>query len=130
MVFGGGGMTINKNRIPKYQIIADSGGTRIKFFCAASGAVVYTTEPVEIKNEDEEINIIWESEAKHLFNFCPKCSRWVSDVMYNADVCECVDCSPWENPPKYCFKCGKVIDNGDSFCKHCGIRVRYKEVWQ
>lgn len=28
------------------------------------------------------------------FNLCHKCGRWASDVMYNPNTLECVDCSP------------------------------------
>ena len=35
------------------------------------------------------------------FNPCGRCGRWVSDVMYNADVHECVACAPWENLPHF-----------------------------
>ena len=121
-------MIIIKNRIPKYQIITDSGGKKYRFFCEASGAGVCTIKAVRVKTIEEELKNSWE-EAKKYFNYCPKCGRWISDVMYNADVCECVDCAPWENAPKFCSKCRARIPDGDSFCRRCGVRVRYKEVW-
>lgn len=54
----------------------------------------------------------WEQEGKQHFNQCRRCGRWVSDVMYNADVLECVGCTPWENVPKYCARCGKKLPPG------------------
>ena len=120
---------IRDNKIAKYRIIADSGGNRYRFFCEASGAVVCTTKPVKADTHEQELLLAWESEGKGKFNHCPRCGRLVCDTMYNADVCECVDCAPWEGKPKFCRKCGVAIPKGTTFCTKCGIRTRYGEVW-
>jgi len=78
---------------------------------------------------EEEVLLAWE-EGKNYFNHCHKCGRWVSDVMYNPDVCECVDCVPWEENPRYCSQCGVKIPMNTTFCSECGTRLRYREVWK
>jgi len=123
-------MAIRGNQTAKYKIIADSGGNRYRFFCEASGVAVVTTKPIRAETPEKERLLAWESEGKAYFNRCPKCGRYVCDTMYNADVCECVDCSPWENKPNYCKKCGQEIPKGSIFCNACGIRTRYGEVWE
>ena len=122
-------MVIRESKIAKYKIIADSGGNRYRFYCEASGAAVCTTGPIRADTPEKELLLAWESEGKELFNRCPRCGRLVCDTMYNADVCECVDCAPWENKPKFCKKCGAEIPKGNFFCTKCGNRARYGEVW-
>ncbi len=121
-------MANRKNKTAKYKIIADSGGSRYRFFCESSGVAVCTTNSVRADTQEKELSLAWE-EAKQYFNRCPKCGRFVCDTMYNADVCECVDCAPWEKNPKYCKKCGEEISRGDIFCRRCGLRAMYGEVW-
>ena len=121
-------MVNRENKIAKYKIIADSGGTRYRFYCEASGAAVCTTKPVKAETPEKELLLAWE-EGKESFSLCPRCGRLVCDAMYNADVCECADCAPWENKPNYCKKCGTVIPKGNVFCTGCGVRARYGEVW-
>lgn len=121
-------MESRKNKTAKYKIIADSGGNRYRFFCEASGAAVHTTKPVRTDIQEKELIFAWE-EAKQHFSHCPKCGRFVCDTMYNADVCECVDCTPWEKRPNYCKKCGTHISAGNTYCTVCGDRVLYGEVW-
>ncbi len=121
-------MVNRENKIAKYKIIADSGGTRYRFYCEASGAAVCTTKPVKAETPEKELLLAWE-EGKENFSLCPRCGRLVCDAMYNADVCECVDCAPWENKPNYCKKCGVEIHKGNVFCTGCGARTRYGEVW-
>ena len=113
----------------KYKIIVDAGGNRYRFFCEASGAAVITTKPIQAETQEKELALVWESEGRSHFNRCPKCGRFVCDTMYNADVCRCVDCSPWELHPNFCKKCGEAISKGDAFCGKCGYRVQYGEVW-
>ncbi len=122
-------MVHRENRTAKYKIITDSGGNRYRFFCEASGAAVCTTKPVRSDTKEKELSLAWELEGKQYFNRCPKCGRFVCDTMYNADVCECVDCAPWEKTPNFCKKCGKSIPSGNTFCGECGKRAMYGEVW-
>ncbi len=122
-------MVHRETQTAKYKIIIDSGGNRYRFFCEASGAAVCTTKPVRADTQEKELALAWESEGKQYFNRCQKCGRFVCDTMYNADVCECVDCTPWEKTPNYCTKCGRKIPLGDTFCSECGKRTMYGEVW-
>lgn len=117
------------NKTAPYKIIADSGGNRYRFFCEASHAVVCVTGPVNGPTPEEELLLAWESEGRHHFNRCQNCGKWICDTMYNADTLECVDCSPWEEAPHYCSHCGLNIPSSDIYCKKCGTRLRYKEVW-
>ena len=121
-------MVNRENKIAKYKIIVDTGGNRYRFYCEASGAAVCTTKPVKAETPEKELLLAWE-EGKENFSLCPRCGRLVCDAMYNADVCECVDCAPWENKPKFCKKCGAEIHKGNVFCTGCGARARYGEVW-
>ncbi len=122
-------MVHRKKPTARYQIITDPAGTRYCFFCEASGAAMCTTSPVTADTQAAELTLAWENEGKQYFNYCPKCGRFVCDTMYNADVCECVDCAPWEKAPRYCKQCGQIIQNGNTFCSKCGHRAMYGEVW-
>ena len=108
------------HKTARYQIIPDGGGNRFRFFCELSGAVLCTTEPIRSSSAEEELRIAWEIEGRSHFNRCEKCGRWVSDVMYNADVLQCVDCAPWEDTPRYCPTCGARLKEGDPCCPDCG----------
>ena len=46
-------------------------------------------------------------------------------MMFNADVLACVDCSPWEDPPKFCAWCGEKVKKGEEFCSRCGKKLQY-----
>ena len=109
-----------------YKIIADAGGYRYQFFCDVSGALVYTTKQLYADASAEQLEKAWNLEGKDQFNRCHRCGRWVSDVMYNADVLECVECTPWENAPNYCHHCGKKILESEEVCRRCGTRLRYE----
>ncbi len=111
-----------------YRILSDAGGSRYQFFCDASGALCCTTAPVRADTQPEELLLAWQ-QARPVFNLCRKCKHWVCDAMYNADVLECVDCAPWEGSPHYCSSCGSGIPEGDTFCRSCGARLQYREVW-
>ena len=121
-------MAMKSHATAKYRIIADSGGSRYRFFCDVSGMVLCTTKPIRGDTQEEELKMAWESEGKQHFNRCAKCGRWVSDPMYNADMLQCVDCAPWQEKPNYCTHCGKKISGNDRFCEACGMRLRYGEV--
>ena len=109
-----------------YKLIADAGGNRYQFFCDLSGALACTTEPIRADTSEEALMIAWKREGRQHFNQCHKCGRWVSDVMYNADVMECVDCAPWENVPKFCPQCSKRLSSPERFCSKCGAKLLYE----
>lgn len=119
-------MHTGKNKTAAYKIISDSGGDRtVQFFCDASGMLLCTVGHIRTVNEEDALHIAWESKGKRYFNLCHKCGRWVSAVMYNADTLECVDCSPWENEPRYCKTCGARASSGDVYCPRCGAALKY-----
>lgn len=118
----------NRHATASCRVIADAGGNRFRFFCDLSGITICTTGPVRAASADEELYMAWESEGKQHFNLCGKCGRWVSDVMYNADVLQCVDCAPWEDIPGFCRKCGAKASASDKICTKCGALLRYGEV--
>ena len=122
-------MTERRQRIPKFTAMELNEGTSFRFYCELSGAAVHTTGPVAAQTAEEALQTAWEKEGKASFNFCRKCGRWVSDVMFNADVCECVDCAPWEEMPNFCSHCGCRVSHKDVFCRKCGTRLQYGEVW-
>ncbi len=111
-------------KIASYKIIEDFGGRRYQFFCDLSGARVYSSDL--IKADDKSLEKAWDA-AKAEFNRCEKCGRFVCDAMYNADTFMCVDCSPWENPPKFCKHCGQPVPRADDYCTKCGSALRYEE---
>ncbi len=111
-------------KMAPYKIIEEFGGSRYRFFCDLSGASVYTSDL--IKADNTALEKAWEN-ARGEFNRCEKCGRFVCDAMYNADTFMCVDCSPWENPPKFCKHCGETVDRQDAFCRKCGSALRYEE---
>lgn len=118
-----------KNKTATYRIITDEDGRRrYRFFCDISGAVGCTTKPQGGKASEQELMSAWESEGRECFNHCHKCGKWVSDVMYNADVLECVFCAPWEDKPKYCPHCGEAVSGEENKCKRCGSHLRYQGV--
>ena len=109
----------------RYKIIAGTEGNRYQFFCELSGALVCTSEPVLLDSPEQELKFTWESEGKKQFNRCHRCGRWVSDVVYNVETLECVECSPWEEDPAYCPHCGEKVHAGDVFCQKCKNRLKY-----
>ena len=114
------------NPTARYKIITDTGGNRYQFFCDLSGAHVCTTQPIRADTPGEELTQAWESQGKAEFNHCKKCGKWVSDVMYNADVHECVECAPWQEAPNYCPQCGKKLYGLERFCLSCGAKLLYE----
>jgi DNA-directed RNA polymerase subunit RPC12/RpoP len=108
-----------------YRVIADVGGNRYKFYCDRSGALGCTTGIIRASSPDEELRIAWETEGRQHFNRCKKCGSWVVDVMYNADVLECVDCTPWEDRTRFCSHCGARVADDALSCTSCGAKVRY-----
>ncbi len=111
--------------IARYKIIKEENGNRYRFFCESSGGAVCTTDPINGENPEKELLFAWESEGRKHFNRCGKCGKWVCNAMTNADTLECVDCSPWENPPRFCPSCGKKIGTVGLYCDGCGVRLMY-----
>ena len=118
------------SKTAKFKIIRERtpNGTeivRIRFFCELSGMEVFTSEPYITDDPESKIDAAWENEGKANFNLCHKCGRWISSAMYNADVLECVECTPWENKPNYCPSCGKKVSMSDIYCSKCGMKLQY-----
>lgn len=111
-----------------YRVVADAGANRYSFFCPLSGAIMCTTNPIRAAVPEEELQLAWQQEGKQHFNLCHKCGRWVSSIMFNADVLLCVDCAPWEEPPHFCRKCGAKAPGSGTVCTECGAQLRYGEV--
>lgn len=108
-----------------YRVVESEAGRRFRFFCEASGAEVCVTASVPGENRGEALMRAWKAEGRSHFNQCHRCGRWVSDVMYNADTLECVDCSPWEEQPAFCPQCGMRVTDDAVFCRRCNARLRY-----
>ncbi len=108
----------------RYAIIQEEDGRRYRFFCEASGAAIYTSRSIRADTPDREPELAWE-EGRQYFNRCQKCGKWVCNIMTNADTLSCVDCSPWENPPRYCPECGIKLEGIDPYCRGCGARLMY-----
>ena len=115
-----GGMTAN------YKRTAGSEGARYSFYCDLSGALICTTKEIQADSPDEEVRIAWKEEGEKYFNKCHKCGKWVVDVMYNAEVLECVSCAPYEEEPKYCKSCGEKIADICKTCPTCGKPLVYE----
>jgi len=110
----------------EYRIITDAEGVRFGFYCGISGALVHTSSPIRAENPESSLKIAWETEGRKHFDLCHKCGKWVMGTMYNADVCECVKCAPWENLPDYCKQCGTKLAVYDKACPKCGYKLRYE----
>ena len=117
---------MNRNPTANYKAISDVNGIRFQFFCDLSGAYACTTKPIRADTQEQALLLAWKAEGMKCFNYCQKCGRWVSDVMYNADVLECVECAPWEEQPEYCLQCGHKISPSDKHCPRCGSALKYE----
>ena len=116
---------MRKRRTAAYKVIADSGGWTVRFYCDLSGELLCTEQHIRADSEDGAVEAAWENGGRAKFNPCERCGRWVSDVMYNADVHECVACAPWENPPHFCPWCGRRLTESGCYCPRCGKRLLY-----
>lgn len=108
-----------------YRILQDSGGMRFRFFCEVSGAAICATAPTQSQPVEVALDKAWYSEGREHFSLCHRCSRWVSDLMYNPNTLQCVDCSPWEERPAFCPHCGAMVQDERTFCRKCGKRLQY-----
>lgn len=57
---------MGETKTASYKIIKDAGGTRYKFFCDLSGALVCTTKPYKADAPEEELQLAWEKKAKSI----------------------------------------------------------------
>ena len=114
------------SKMVAYKEISEAEGHRYSFFCDLSGALVCTTKPYRGVSSKQELAQAWEIEGKPEFNNCKKCGKWVSDVMFNADVHECVECAPWQEMPNFCPCCGKKLSAPERFCPACGNKLIYE----
>ena len=110
----------------KYKMFTDAKGYHFQFYCDISGALLHTTEAVYTGTPEEALERAWKAEGKGHFNTCRRCGKYVSDVMWNADVLECVDCAPWENLPNYCPQCGHKLTKPEVVCPECEHKLRYE----
>jgi len=118
-------LKVNKG-IPQHKLLKDTEGYRVCFYCDISGALMHTTEGVYSGTAEEALDLAWKTEGENYFNRCHKCGKYVSDMMYNADVLECVACAPWENLPNYCSWCGHKLTKPEIVCPECGHKLRYE----
>ena len=118
---------MTKHPCAAYKLLRDKRGIRFRFFCEASGMAMVTTNSYCGDDPEQDLETAWENEGRWHFNLCHRCGRWVCDAMYNADVLHCVDCTPWEDKPKYCTQCGTKVDITDVFCRKCGVKLQYRE---
>ena len=109
-----------------YKKISGAGGNRYRFYCALSGALACTTEPIRAETPEEELQFAWETVGRKHFNLCHKCGKWVIDAVYNAEVFECVECAPYEADPKFCKNCGVRIGTPARTCPACGHKLVYE----
>lgn len=115
-----------EHKTAAYKITHTETGNVYRFFCERSGKLVCTTQPYREKTPEAELEKAWTNDGKHSFNLCRKCGKWVDSVMYNADVLECVDCTPWEDIPSYCPHCGGKIEKNEELCRFCGRKLMYE----
>ena len=118
---------MEKHKTAAYKVIEKDGGRCYRFFCEASGMAMVTTKRYPGTDPEQELETAWKNEGRSHFNRCHKCGKWVCDAMYNTDVLHCVDCTPWEDKPKYCTQCGTKVDITDVFCRKCGVKLQYRE---
>ncbi len=113
------------HRTAAYHVLTDGGGMRFRFYCELSGAAICTTQPMPLQPIEAALEKAWRLEGREHFNLCHRCGRWISDVMYNPNTLECVKCSPWEEKPIFCSRCGVKASDDMVFCNHCGARLQY-----
>ena len=122
----GRGVIATNRKIANYRVLSVDNGRRYQFFCDLSGALVCTTQPVLMDTPEQELAQAWEGEGKSMFNRCRKCGKWVSDVMFNPEVLECVECAPFECEPQYCKSCGVKLRSSERFCPVCKKPLLYE----
>ncbi len=116
---------MSEKKTASYRVERDKEGNRYLFFCDLSHALVCESEPIKTETPEEELIVAWEKFGKNSFNHCRKCGKWVTDVMYNPDVLNCVMCTPIEDYPDFCPKCGEKTQDPANFCHICGAKLFY-----
>lgn len=116
---------IEKKFPAEYKITKCKNGNSYEFFCELSHALVCVSPPVTAETPAMELLLAWENHGRSHFNRCRKCGRWVTGAMYNPDVLSCVRCTPLEDYPDYCPKCGAKTQNPPNFCHVCGSKLFY-----
>lgn len=96
------------------------------FYCQVSGAHVCTTKAIYSGEMETALMMAWRSEGCRHFNQCHRCGKWVIDVVFNAEVLECVECAPYEAEPKFCKNCGTKIDTPVKNCPNCSNKLIYE----
>ena len=97
-------------------------GVQYTFFCDLTGCKVYTTTLPKQLTAKDALGLA-QQKAKTYFNRCKTCGRWVCDKAYNMDEMDCIYCSPYHVPPRYCTQCGCPIPTGDHYCTRCGHSI-------
>lgn len=108
-----------------YKVLPTRDGNRYQFFCGLSDALVCTSPPFKESSPGEKMLMAWNTYAKAHFNRCHKCGRWVINEMYNPDVLNCVVCTPIEDYPEFCPRCGIKTADPSYFCHMCGYKLLY-----
>lgn len=111
------------HEIADYRVSLEADGYYFRFYCAVSGALLCTVGPIRQQSQEAALKTAWDTGGRSQFNQCHRCGRWVSDVMYNADALECVECSPWRDAPNFCPNCGTKRSGAGAFCLKCGARL-------
>jgi len=106
-----------------HRVFPEKGGNRYRFFCDLSGMAVYTTPPLRLPDGGNELAAAWAMARPH-FNHCPRCGRWVSDLLFHPAAGACVACAPWEDPPRFCPRCGAPVRENEQTCRACGMDLR------
>jgi len=114
----------NIKKTADYKMTEDEKGMHYEFFCDLSHASICTVTLSDYKGE-EGLMHAWKNMAEKHFNHCHMCHKWVIDAMYNPDVLTCVKCTPIEEDPHYCPKCGRKIKTDGNFCHICGAKLLY-----
>lgn len=114
-----------KNKTAGYKIIRTDCGNVYQFYCDISGAMVHETGPYCEKDTKKELMLAW-TEGENFFHLCHKCGAWVIGAMYNPDVLTCVRCTPIEDFPDFCPKCGAKTTDPAYFCHMCGSKLLYE----
>ena len=117
---------MTERKTASFKVVSDADGNHYRFYCDLSGALLCITSPYHADNPESGLEQAWESEGKPQFNRCRKCGKWVSDLMFNADVHECVACAPWQEIPNYCSGCGRKLSRPERFCPGCGAKLLYE----
>lgn len=68
-IFPRGGESMAEHTTADYRTVADSGGTRYRFYCQVSGAFACATKPYPGEDAEAELRDAWESRAKTTSTF-------------------------------------------------------------